>query len=110
MIKRKRESILKSDIKRYLTLRGWFVFNIMQGLGAYKGISDLIAINHGHVVFIELKTDDKRSVQSENQIKFQQGIESHEGHYIIMRNLDDCIGFVNKFVEMKNYCDAWKVK
>jgi hypothetical protein len=32
------ETLIKRDVKRYLALKGWFYFPILQGLGAHKGI------------------------------------------------------------------------
>ena len=84
-------SITETDIRRqiqdYLRIRGWFVFYILQGLGAYKGIPDLIAVKNGRVLFIELKTP--RGRQSEYQRKFQADLEAAGGEYVLCRGVDD---------------------
>lgn len=87
-------SITETDIRRqiqdYLRIRGWFVFYILQGLGAYKGIPDLIAVKNGRVLFIELKTP--RGRQSEYQRKFQADLEAAGGEYVLCRGVDDLQG------------------
>ena len=78
-------------VKDYLTLKGWFWFRIQQGIGVYKGISDLIAIKGGRVLFIEVKGQSKKAKQSNDQIEFEKKIVSHGGEYVLVRYLDDLI-------------------
>ena len=86
--------ITETDIRRqvtdYLQLRQYFCFYVLQGLGAYKGIPDLIAVKNGRVLFIELKTP--RGRQSEYQRKFQADLEAHGGEYVLCRGVDDLQG------------------
>lgn len=87
-----RAKITETDIRRqvrdYLRIRGWFVFHILQGgVGVYRGITDLIAVKDGRVIFLELKTRTGR--QSEHQKKFQADIETHGGEYVLSRGVDD---------------------
>jgi len=51
-----KEGIIKRDVVYYLRIKGWFVVNMFQSLGSYKGIADLYAIKEGRSVWIELKT------------------------------------------------------
>ncbi len=81
------ETDIRRQIQDYLRIRGWFVFYILQGLGAYKGIPDLIAVKNGRVLFIELKTKTGR--QSDHQRKFQSDIEAHGGEYVLCRGVDE---------------------
>jgi len=83
------ETALKRQIRDYLRLKGWFVFHVLQGLGAYRGISDMIALKAGRVVFLEVKSP--RGKQNENQRKFQQDVEDHGGEYWLVKSLDDVI-------------------
>jgi len=71
------ESELQKTIKEYLLWHGWFVCEIHQSLGSYKGIADLYAIKNGISVWIEVKT--LTGQQSEHQKQFQEDIESHGG-------------------------------
>jgi len=87
------ENSVKKEVKKWLQLNGWFVFPILQGLGAYKGISDFIAVKNGDVLFIECKAP--KGTQSENQIKFQADIEEHGGYYILARGYED----VEEYIE-----------
>ena len=73
-----------------MQLRQYFCFYVLQGLGAYKGIPDLIAVKNGRVLFIELKTP--RGRQSEYQRKFQADLEAHGGEYVLCRGVDDLQG------------------
>ncbi len=81
------EKEIRGQVKDYLRWKGWFVFHVLQGLGSYPGISDLIAIKNGRVVFIELKT--ARGRQGEKQKEFQADIEAAGGEYLIVRNIED---------------------
>ena len=84
------ETDIRRQIQDYLRIRGWFVFYILQGLGAYKGIPDLIAVKNGRVLFIELKTP--RGRQSDYQRKFQANLEAAGGEYVLCRGVDDLQG------------------
>jgi Holliday junction resolvase len=86
-----KEKDIKRLIRDYLTVKGWFHFNIQQSTGAHKGISDLIAIKDRRVLFIEVKGQSKRAKQSNHQIEFQKNIESQGGEYILVRCLEDLI-------------------
>lgn len=86
--------ITEKDIRRvckdYLLVKGWFVFHLLQGLGSYPGLSDMVAIKDGRVLFIEYKRPGK-SKQSEKQLEFQAEIERMGGEYILVRCLEDLI-------------------
>jgi Holliday junction resolvase len=81
------ETILKQHIKRYMAFKGWFIFPVTQGLGSYKGISDLIAIKNGRVLFIEVKTP--RGRQSDYQKEFERRVTEKGGQYAVIRSLDE---------------------
>ena len=86
--------ITEKDIRRvcrdYLLVKGWFVFHLLQGLGCYPGLTDMVAIKDGRVLFIEYKKPG-RSKQSTNQRIFQVNIERKGGEYILVRCLEDLI-------------------
>jgi Holliday junction resolvase-like predicted endonuclease len=81
------ESEIRRQVKDYLAAKGWFCFHVLQGLGAYKGITDLIAAKNSRIVFIELKT--KTGKQSDYQKQFQADLEAAGGEYILCRGIDD---------------------
>lgn len=89
--------ITEKDVRRvvrdYLRLRGWFVFHLLQGLGCFPGLSDLVAIRNGRVLFIELKRPGK-SEQSDPQRKFQTDIEREGGEYVLIDSLEGIIEVV----------------
>lgn len=81
------ETDIRRQVRDYLRIRGWFVFHILQGLGCYLGVTDLIAVRDGRIVFIELKT--KTGKQSDYQKQFQADLEAAGGEYILCRGIDD---------------------
>lgn len=84
------ETDIRRQVRDYLRIKGWFVFHILQGgVGVYRGITDLIAVKDGRVLFIELKTP--RGRQSEHQKKFQADLEAAGGEYILCRGADDLL-------------------
>jgi len=80
------EQDILNQIRDWLRIHGFFVCRIQQGLGAHKGISDLIAVKDGKTAFIEIK---HRSKLSEYQEAFKVEIESHGGTYIVARCIED---------------------
>ena len=55
--------------------------------GVLAGVSDLICINNGEVLFIELK--DYKGKQSEVQKEFEKSIISQGFKYFLVRSLDE---------------------
>ena len=84
----------KKQIRDWLRLNGWFVFPILQGLGAYKGISDLIACKDGVTLFIEVKT--KKGKLSQFQEIFRDDIESHDCNYVVARCYEDVENYLQE--------------
>lgn len=89
-----KESDIKKQVKDYLNIKGWFNFPILQGLGAYKGIPDRIAIKNGRVFFLEIKTS--RGILSEHQKNFEADIGTSGGEYCIVRSLEDIQNIIDK--------------
>lgn len=83
------EKEIQNDIRRYLQLRGWYVIRIQQGMGAHKGLSDLIAVKGGRVVFAEIKTP--RGRLSEYQREFEREVAAHGGEYAVLRSVEDAM-------------------
>ena len=81
------ETEIRGNIKEYLQWTGWFVFYQLQGLGAYKGLSDLVAVKNGRVVFVEVKKPTGN--QSEVQIQFQADLEASGGEYVLAKGVED---------------------
>jgi hypothetical protein len=81
------ETRLKRAIKQYLGYRGWFVRHIIQGMGAYRGIPDILATKGGLTIEIEAKAPKGR--QSEHQIKYQADLEAHGGTYLLIKDISE---------------------
>lgn len=83
------ETLILRQCSDYLRAAGWYVMRIQQGLGAHKGVSDLICIRKGRVVFAEVKTKTGRL--SDWQQAFAQVIATEGGEYHVLRSLEDAI-------------------
>ena len=83
----KEETRIRGQVRDYLRLKGWFCFHLLAGLGCYPGLSDLVAVKDGRVLFIELKTKTGR--QGKNQKIFQADLEAAGGEYLLVRGIED---------------------
>ena len=83
------ENDIKKQVKDYLSLKGYFHFYLLAGMGAYKGIPDIIAIKNNRVLFLEIKRLGGKL--SEWQQQFQLDIEGQGGEYYIIKSLEDLI-------------------
>jgi len=86
-MKKTPENLVKREIKDWLSLKGWFHFPILQGLGAYPGIPDIIAMKNGVVLFIEVKSE--KGKLSPSQQDFFRNVENQGCNYIIARSYKD---------------------
>ena len=86
------ENDIKLQVKQYLSLRGWFHFPILQGLGSFDGIPDRIAIKDGRTIYLEVKKPGGK--QSPAQIDFEKNIVYQKGEYYLIDNLDDLIRII----------------
>ena len=64
--------------------------NRMKAMGVKTGVSDLILVHGGRVIFVELKAG---SPQSKEQKEFQRQVEAEGQVYVIVRSLEE---FINK--------------
>jgi len=87
------ENDIKLQCKQYLSLKGYFHFYLLAGMGAYKGIPDIVAIKNNRVLFLECKRPGK-SILSEYQKQFQADIENQGGEYYVVRCLEDLIKII----------------
>ena len=70
---------------------------IMKGDGVLAGVSDLIVVGDGRILFVEMKT--QRGKQSPTQKDFQKRVESLGHKYVVCRSLDSFIEEINKFMK-----------
>ncbi len=82
-----KESDIRKQIQDFLRWSGWTVLYHLQGLGCYKGMSDLQALKDGRSVFVEVKRPGGR--QSEYQKKFQEAVEAAGFEYVLAKSVDD---------------------
>ena len=88
------ENDVKAQIKDYLTIKGWFWFYNLQGLGSYDGIPDFIAIKNGRTIYLEAKKPGGK--QSPGQIEFEWNITHQKGEYYLIRCIEDLIEAIRK--------------
>ena len=81
------ENDIKRQVKNYLDVKGFFHFHILQGLGAFRGIPDMIAVRKGRVIFLEIKKPGGKL--SEHQQRFKETIRGAGGEYHVVRSLED---------------------
>ncbi len=71
---------------------------VLKRMGVRAGVSDLILVVQGRVLFIELKLDDTllttRTEQRESQRLFQQQLETLGHIYLVARSLDDYVAIL----------------
>ena len=84
---RQPESLVLQQVRDYLRALGWYVIRVQQGLGAHRGLSDLICVKDGRTVFVECKT--AKGKLSEHQQAFQDAIKEGGGEYRVARSIDD---------------------
>ncbi len=87
------ETVILRQIRNVLQWHGWYVIRIQQGLGCHKGISDLIAIKRGRVVFVEIKKPSGKL--SDHQERFKAAISDRGGEYVVMRSVEDLQAFLS---------------
>ena len=83
------ETALKHAIKHYLALKKILWWYNLAGIGAYKGLPDIMALHQGKLYAIEVKS--KKGQLSKYQKNFLQEIEKAGGIALIIRNSEDII-------------------
>lgn len=87
------ETILKHQIKDYLKIKGIFNYHLLAGMGAYKGCPDRVMHYDGRVIYLEIKK--QKGKLSDNQIDFQAQCKDDRIEYLVVRNLDFLIEYLN---------------
>ncbi len=83
------ETKTKQQIKDYLNLKGIDWFYNAQGLGSYKGLSDLTILRNGKSIYAEIKTP--KGKLSPYQEKFKEMCKRNKNQYWVIRSLDELI-------------------
>ena len=86
------ESLILNQCRDYLRALGWLVVRHQQGLGSFRGLSDLTAIKDGRVVWIECKT--AKGKLSVHQEAFRDAILAAGGEYAVVRCVEDAAKIV----------------
>ena len=99
------EDKIQAGIVNLLRQNGFLVFSVPNGgqrsaitgallkkTGALAGVSDLIIVLEGRVVFVEIKTPSGR--QQDTQKIFQGKVEQLGHRYEIWRDISDCEAFI----------------
>jgi hypothetical protein len=83
------ETLILRQVSDYLRAAGYYVVRIQQGLGAHKGIADLVVMRGGRTIWVEIKTP--RGRLSEWQERFAQAVADAGCEYVVVRSLEDAI-------------------
>ena len=62
---------------------------MLKATGLLAGVSDLILVHNGKVIFVEVKQPNKK--QQPNQIDFEQRVIAHGLNYFVVTSLDEFI-------------------
>ncbi len=81
------EKDITHEIRSYLKIRGIFHWKQFQGLGAVRGIPDIIGIWKGRMLCIEVKTETGK-IRPEQQA-FIDRINADKGLAFIARSVED---------------------
>ncbi len=87
------EGDVLGQVRGYLEAHGFYVVRVLQGIGAHKGISDLIVVGRGKTAFVEIKCN---SDQSPKQIIFEAEVKRRGGIYIVARCIEDVQTLIGK--------------
>ena len=90
-----KEADVLSQTREYLRWAGWYVIRIQQGMGCHRGMSDLIAVKDGIVLFLEIKTE--RGKLSSYQENFEIELTRKNCNYRVVRNMEDIEKVVKEF-------------
>jgi hypothetical protein len=100
------ETDVQNSICEYLELRGRCFFRLnnipafnrganggitMRRLPKYtpKGLPDIVVVQGGMFVALEVKKEKPKTYQSKEQKEFQAWVEKHGGRYYVVRSIDD---------------------
>ncbi len=86
------ETDIKHAVKDYLDIKGIFSYPILQGIGAYKGLPDMVAHINERVVYLEIKRP--KGKLSEYQDAFRLTCWRDGITYLVIRSLDDIMNYV----------------
>jgi len=102
------ESDIQNTICEYLEMRGRCFFRLnnipafnrlagggitMRRLPKYtpKGLPDIVVVQGGMFVALEVKREKPKTYQSADQKEFQAWVEKHGGKYFVVRKIEDVI-------------------
>lgn len=100
------ERTIQNAIINLLRLNGWFAYSqdtkgtwdakkrcFRANPSRITGVSDILAIKKGRVVWIEVK--NLKGSQTPNQKEFERRIKEQDGEYIVLKSIDEA----NKFLK-----------
>lgn len=96
------ESKIQAEICRKLSRRGIYFFaiqnegkrsmkqaQIAKAMGLRSGVSDMVIVLHGRVIFLEIKKSG--GYQTQNQKDFEEKVSSLEHIYRVARSWEDVV-------------------
>lgn len=105
-----KEADIQKYVKSHLELRGWLVIETHNSWyrPAQRGITDLIAIKHGFVVFVECKRPTYRPCPSDRQMtateraetEFRQQVRNAGAKTLLIKDFDEAIEDIKRLDAM----------
>ena len=86
-------AIPNQEVRGGTELQRIIAYKRLNKSGNRKGASDLVIVLKNKVVFCEMKRE--KGKQSEAQKDFEKKVKELGHDYIVLRNIDDCLAFVN---------------
>ena len=86
------ETQLKSQVKDYLKIKGIFCYHLLQGVGSFRGLPDMVMHYEGDVHYLELKAP--KGKLSPYQVRFQEQCQWDEVSYHVIRKVEDLMEVV----------------
>lgn len=90
MNRNREHSALCRAIREYLSWQGAFVWPVVQGMGTYPGVSDILGVlKGGRIIAVEVKTG--KGALTAKQRAFLENVQERGGLAICARSLEDVI-------------------
>lgn len=86
---RRPETVIRIAICKFLKQLGWAVWDMEQNRPTRQtaGFSDLVALGHGRVLFVEVKT--AKGILSPAQTVFGAEVAANGGTFLVWRSVKD---------------------
>lgn len=89
-----KEADVRKSIYKWCKIMGWYYYWNLQGMGSKPGLSDLVLIKNGVVIWVEVKKPGGK--QSPRQIDFENEITAYGANYVVACSYKDIEDYIKK--------------